>query len=246
VEPVEVVVVGTHEYQWALWPFARFFAKRWGPDAIIYYGDRQEGPLPGNVEFRRVPCYSEGEWPWSHWFGNGLKAVLDDLRGFVVALFLPDHWLNGPVDLEGVERLRRYMDRKGNVLRGNLAGSTCLDREGRHLASEDGLEVVFVPPWDIHCGMMGGVTFSPALWNRALLRDLLEPHWNLWDCESLGTHKMKRLHPDVVSVGTRPALLSRAHGLYHGRPKVASLEGLDAEDREAALAALPAGWRAEG
>jgi hypothetical protein len=150
------------------------------------------------------------------------------------------------VDLAGVAKLERFMDRKGTVLRGNLAAGTCLAGEGKHLAVEDGLEVVFVPPWDIRCSYMGGITFSPAIWNRALLRDALEPQWTLWDAERCGTDRMKRRHPEVMSVGTRPGLLTRAHGLRHAEPRTAHLEELEPEDREAVRGMVPAGWRVVG
>jgi hypothetical protein len=226
-----------------LTPFAALFEKYWGPQTVAYYGDRQEGDLPANVEFRRVPCYSEGVWPWQHWFGNGLRSIMDDLTAFLVAIFLPDHWLTEPVDREGVTKLARWMDRRGNVLRGNLTRGTCLEEHGRYQGTEDGLEIVSIPPTDIHCGLMGGLTFAPAIWNRALLRDVLEPNWTLHACERVGTQRFGvKWYPDIFCVGTRPGLLSRAHGLGHARPKVASLEGLAEEDREIVKRSLPEGW----
>jgi hypothetical protein len=240
---MDIIVVGTHEYQWALFPFAELFAKYWGPERILYYGDRQEGPLPANLEFHRVPCYTEGVWPWQHWFGNGMRSIMDEMQGFLVTVFLPDHWLCSPVDHKALRKLCRFMDKRGNILRGNLVAGTCLDEHGQHVANEAGLEIVGVSPENVHCGFLGGMTFAPAVWNRALLRDILEPQWDLWAAEKMGTERMKKRYPGIMSVGTRPSILGRAHGLYHAQPRTASVKDLIPEDAEVVRRYLPAGWR---
>ena len=237
---IEAICLFTHEYAWTLKPFLTLFEKYWPGQSVTFWGDRD----PGGVRFRRVPCYTEGEWPWNHWFGNGLRSILDDIRASIVAIFLPDHWLSEPVDVEGIRKLRNWMDFRGDILRGNLTRAGCLDAHGTCVAFLDNShEIVTVPPTDVHCGLMGGLTFSPALWNRALLRDVLEPRWSLHECERAGTDRFARLwYPEIYCVGTRPGLLSRAHGLSRARPNVASLEGLGGEDREMVKSALPEGW----
>lgn len=239
---IETVVLGTAEYQWALRPFSYLFRKFWPNQHIIWYGDRVTEPIPHGIEFRRVPCYSEGIWPWEPWFSNGLRSVLDDLDGFIVALFLPDHWLSGPVGVEAVNALHDWMDRKGNVMRGELTAGTCLEIYGEHVATVAGHEIVSVRPDHAHCGLGGGITFSPALWNRALLRDLLEPAWNLWQTESLGTRRMVKRAPEIYSVGMRPFPLQRCHGLRHAQPQTANLDTLEPEDAEIVRGMLPKGW----
>ncbi len=82
------------------------------------------------------------------------------------------------------------------------------------------------------------MTFSPALWNRALLRELLEPQWDLWAMEREGTEKMARFWPRFRSVGIRPAPILRAHGLYHAQPNYACFQGMAKEDLEACLKIL--------
>ncbi len=239
---IEYVVFGTHEYQWALRPFGHLFAKYWGSQAVTYVGDRLEGPLPDNVEFMRVPCYAEGVWPWNHWFGNGVKATLEALRGDIVAVFLPDHWLARPVDLETVSALAGYMRAEHNVVRGNLSDGTALDAHGKVVAMHDGVSIVACADRR-HCGCESGTALSPALWNRELFARILEPHWSLWGTEKLGTEKMHRDHPSWLSVGTRPAALKRVNGLraHGGRVRAAWLEGLSDEDREAVRRTVPHG-----
>lgn len=240
---MEIVLLGTHQYQWAVPIFAHLFEKHWGNDTILWYGDRTEGPVPDNVEFRRVPCYTEGVWPWTPWFSNGLRSIFADLDGFTVALFLPDHWISKPVDLKAVEALRGYMDEKGTVVRGNLTAGTCLDGYGGHVATRGGYEIVSVRPDHPHCGLQGGMTFCPSLWNRALLRDLLEPHWNLWQTESEGTKRMIKFSLGLFAAGVKPGPVTRCHGLLHGQPRTVSLEGLNPEDAAAVRSMIPGDWR---
>ena len=249
---MDIIVLGTHEYQWALWPFAALFQKYWGDQVVTYVGDRLEGPLPENLEFVQVPAYSQGVWNWEHWFGNGLMSILENVgEDPVVALFLPDHWLCAKVNKRKVQGLEAYVLRHP-TLRANLTAGTCLDQHGEVVRSWYGMEIVSVPPWDIHCGQSGGVTFAPALWDRELLLKLLERHWSLWGAEKLGTEKFARegiqgrQYPEIRSVGTRPAILKRAHGMYHGQPRTVFLEDLSPEDQETVRRHLAAGWRAVG
>ncbi|NIV40388.1 MAG: hypothetical protein GWN58_66610, partial [Anaerolineae bacterium] len=211
-------------------------------------GDRLEGPLPDNLEFVQVPAYGEGIWPWDEWFGNGLRSILENVgQDPVVALFLPDHWLCGKVNKRKVQGLEAYVLRFP-TLRANLTAGTCLDHHGEILRSWYGMEIVSVPPTDPHCGFFGGITFAPALWDRERLLRILEPGWSLWAAEKVGTEKFARmgLYPEVRSIGTRPAILKRAHGMYHEYPRTVRLEGLDEEDREIVLRHLPAGWKVVG
>jgi len=241
---MHICVVGTHQYQWALWPFAGLFQKYWGPGTVAYCGDHLAGDLPPNLEFVQVPAYRMGEWPWQHWFGNGLRSYLETVDDPIVAMFLPDHWIKDPVDGGLVLALHDYMLAHGDVVRGNLTAGTALEQHGQVVDEWEGTEIISVSPTDPHASIDGGMTFCPSLWNRELLIDLLEPSWNLWDCEILGTRKVAEL--GLRSVGTRPPALRRVHGLSHLQPKVVFLNGLRGEDWALVRRHLPDGWRVEG
>jgi len=245
---MDIIVIGTHEYQWALWPFAALFQKYWGDETVTYVGDRLEGPLPDNLEFVQVPAYKEGVWNWEHWFGAGLMSILEEVgTDPVVALFLPDHWLCEKVNKRKVKGLEAYTLRFP-TLRANLTAGTCLDQHGEVVRQWYGMDIVSVSPSDPHCSFGGGVTFAPALWDRERFHRLLERHWSLWGTEQLGTEKFARegLYPEVRSVGTRPGILKRAHGLYHGQPRTVFLGDLEGEDRETVARHVPGGWKVVG
>lgn len=215
------VVFGTHEYQWALRPFAYLFGKYWGPQRVLYVGDRLAGQLPDNVEFMRVPCYTEGIWPWKEWFSNGVKETLKVLEDDIVAVFLPDHWVCKPVRHDVVDAMAGYMREEGNVVRGNLTGDTSLQGHSEVVATRGDVEIIICADRR-HCGKEAGTALSPALWNRKLFMEILEPHWGLWATEQLGTEKMHRERPGWVSVGTNPGALERVNGLRSGKRKEAA------------------------
>lgn len=246
---IKAVIFGTHEYQWALWPFAHLFGKYWGGQTVTYVGDRLAGDLPDNVEFMQVPCYTEGEWPWKHWFGNGVKESLRTFDDDVIAMFLPDHWIVEPVKMDVVKAMADYMRESRNALRGNLPNDTNLEGHGRIIAIRGEVEIIVCH--DIHhCGKEAGTAMSPALWNREHLMELLEPHWGLWATEKLGTEKMQRERPYWVSVGTRPSALSRTNAIRDGKKNqmqgVASkevwLQELSEEDRQVIREMIPSGY----
>lgn len=234
---MDIVVVGTSEYFWALRIFARQFNSCFGNDAIVHYGDIECDGLPKNFTSRRVPCYSQGSWPWEHWYGNGLISILERLTEDLVMLFLPDHWF-ASVDKGGIRELARYMSQNPDVMRGNLIAGTCLDGYGESV----GNGIVQVHPNNPHCGLFGGCAGSPALWNRKNLLEILEPGWSLWGVEKLGTEKMAKMWPKWRSVGIKPGPIIRAHGLSHSNPGVASFQGMSQEDAEACAKMLPGGW----
>ena len=236
---MDIIVVGTHEYEWAVRIFAILFAKYWG-EPVTYWGDREPASDLG-LPFRQVPAYTEGIWTWGLWYSDGLRSILETFEG-LVAMFLPDQWLAAPVDKGAVAVLASYMQEHGDVVRGNLTAGSCLDQYGGIVAERGGYEIVQVHPGNPHCSIMGGTAGLAALWNAANFASLLESGWNLWDVEKRGTDKMARLWPRWRSVGIRPAPVRRVHALGQQRRNVVNLEGMPEEDREIARGMLPAGW----
>lgn len=239
---MEIIVLGTHEYFFALHIFARQYNAYFDTVPITHYGDIECKDLPGNFTSKRVPCFTEGAWPWEHWFGHGLISILDSLVDDLVLLFLPDHWLLESVDKKGIYQLAEYMKANPDVVRGNLTRGICLESYGESVQVRERYEIVQVHPNHPHCGLFGGMAGAPALWNRKNLKGLLESHWDLWQVEKLGTEKMARLWPQYRSVGIRPAPVLRAHGLSRLKPHVANFEGMNEKDIEACAKMLPGGW----
>lgn len=236
---MEVILIGTQDYNWCLPIFAELFAKYWG-ESVKYIGDTPPAKLPENVTFEQVPIYTQGIWPWDHWFGNGLRSICHKYRDEIITLFLLDHWLNQPVNLSGIKELATYMKRDKHIIRGNMTGGNAW-QGAKQIDSYNGLDIRYIPAWDIHHSLEGGMTFTPSLWNTNLLDKFIEPAWTPWECEKLGTRRMKENH-HIYTVGAYPALLSHTHGLYHGDRRRVSVGGLVEEDREIVYRHLPQGY----
>lgn len=238
---MDIIVIGTREYNWALKPFAYLFDKHWGAH-VVHWGDEDSGHLP----FRQCPAYGK-EWPWDHWFGNGLRSILEVLESDVFCLLLPDHWISAPVDRAGVAAMAQYMLRDPTILRGNLTIDMGLATYGELERRWWDRDIMAVHPTQPQCGFLGAVTFCPALWNRELLMHIVEPHWTIWECEKLGTdQKVTPVWPEIRSVGIEPGPIRRTHSMGHGQEKTVSLEGLSLEDAKAVRAMMPGEWKVRG
>jgi hypothetical protein len=236
------ILLGTHEYEWAIRIFAELFAKYYGDEEIIYFGDR-ENDLPFNIKFQQVPCFSDGVWDWENSFGEGLKSICYSHLDEILLIFLPDHWLNRKVNKSVIYSLAKYMDDKHKeVVRVNLTDDVSWHTgEVESVEHWQELEIVEVKPWSIHSSYNGGFTFCPSLWNPQLLGRSIESRWDLWNCEKLGTELVRALYPKMKVVGSNPAALERVHGLFHSSKRV-SINGLSDEDKKIVLQYLPEGY----
>ena len=240
---IVVALVGTHEYEWAVWIFATLFKKYWGEGIITYVGDRQEGELPANVQFYRVPCYSEGVWVWAHWFGNGLNSFFERCGDTPVLLFLPDQWLKEPVWHEGIYSLARYMRGKPDIIRGNVTADVRLYGYGSHVDTWEEWEIWQTSVDSPHASLDGGLTFCPSLWNPRLAREIIEPHWTLHNCEIMGTQKMQTTRRDLRTVGIFPPPIHRAHGLHRDQKETVNLLNVLDVDRPVVRQYVPPVWK---
>lgn len=236
------ILIGTHEYEWALQPFSDLYSKYFG-GSILYIADRLENDLPDNVNFKQVPAFREGDWTWEHCFGEGLKSICYYFSGKIILLFLLDHWLNCPVDKIIIAKLEQYMLKHTEIIRANLTDDLSWHSgETETIDTWQGLEIVEIKPWSIHAGYNGGISFCPSLWRPELLGRIVQSSWSLWDCEKLGSEVIKKEYPKIRAIGSSPAVLNRVHGLYHAQPKMVNLVGLSSEDQKIIIRSLPDGF----
>lgn len=234
---MRTILLGTHQYQWALWPFATLFAKYVSSDKLLYIGDKVDDDyLPDNIEFMQVPAYAEGEWNWYQWFSDGFISILEQFRDELLLVFLPDHWINREIDHAGLDKLVQYMADDKRVFRAALR-IDCPNTEHIENLTDD---FISIPPFDIHAGFHGGITFCPSIWRPELALNLFESGWDLWKCEKLGTEKARLLYPAQFAIAAYPGVLSYTHGLVHTSRKV-NFIGLNDEDRRMVMESLPEG-----
>lgn len=234
------LLVLTKAYQWLVQPFLYLYGKYWGEPLTCYTDQPMDVDLPDWCEWRRVPCYSEGSWPWQFWWGNGILSILAEVDEPMVSLFLPDYWVGMPVPLNQINAVARYMLKCGNIIKTNLQLDTYLDQYGQFRESYQGLEFTYVTPGCIHCGLEAGTALGVALWDREKLAKLLQPHWSPWGLEKLGTERMLQEFKDWVAIGTRPALVKRVNAVNQSMPTAVVLKGLAKEDQEIVRQWIPA------
>lgn len=231
----QVMIVASYAYEWAVQVAARLFAKYWPGRPVLYFADRFTGPFPDNVTPIRVPCYSEGVWPWAHWFGQGLISICEYLEEWPVLFLQADHWLNAPVDGEGIGVLAHYMSEHPDVIRGNVTAGTPLEAHGHEIVQWYGYSIIAGDPRGL-AGFDAALTFCPSLWNPTALKQIIEPGWTFQQCEALGTKKMLA-QAKYRTVGILPPPLSRAHVLRHAQPHTVFMHDVAPEDR-----AMCRGW----
>ena len=229
----KIILLGTHEYNWLLNPFMFLFRKYWGSGKIVYITDK----VIDDIDCMQVPAYSEGVWNWHQWFSNGLVSICEYYKDELLVVFLLDHWLNRPVNLNYVNQLAEYMHQHDNIIRGNLTVGTCLDNYGKIIDTYKDLDIVSVPSHHRHCSFGGGITFCPSIFNANNLLKVLGNHWSFHDTEKLGTESMNNLK----SIGTKQPILYRTHAMYHQKRNTVSLVGLNDDIKEM----IPDDWTIE-
>jgi hypothetical protein len=236
---VRSIIIGTHQYQWAINIAAYLFDKYVGLP-LLYVGDRVEGVLYEGVEFMQVPCFSEGEWPWDHHFARGLNSIFEYFQDDLILMFLPDQWIISRVSLSAIFSLAEFMEQHSHVVRGCVTEGQALYQHGQVVDYWQDYEIWGVSPSNQHASLDGGITFCPSLWNPTV-RSLFPPHWTIQECEVLGT-KLMAVRTQNLSVGIRPAPIRRAHVLHHAQPHTVNLERVPLADREDIRGYIPDVW----
>lgn len=237
------LLVLTKAFQWLVQPFLYLYEKYWGEPLVCYTDQPLDVDLPNWCEWKCVPCYSEGSWPWQFWWGNGMLSILAEIDEPLVSLFLPDYWIGTSVQLNQVNSVARYILKCGNIVKTNLQMDTCLDQYGKFRESYQGLEIISAIPGCIHCGLEAGTALGVALWDRDKLARILKPHWSPWGLEKLGTERMLQEFKDWVAVGTRPGLVKRVNAVAQGVPETVTLSGLTREDQETVRQWIPGQYK---
>jgi hypothetical protein len=227
---VEPIVIGTHEYEWALHVFAGLFAKYCCDVTVTYIGDRVEGTLPSNIRFEQVPCYSEGIWPWKNWFGNGLTSIFERYVGSLVLLMLPDHWIYEPVDMTALYAMMEYMWQRYDIVRGSVTSGLPVFKHGHVIDNVGDYDIYTVSPSNPDASIDGGITFCPSIWRPELAMELFDPNWTIQKCETLGTARMAA-DTCMRSVSICPGPVTRANVLCGTKPNTVNVSKIPAQDR---------------
>jgi hypothetical protein len=201
---------------------------------------RQWDPLPPVTVFseRRLPVPEWAAWGAEYEeaagaFSNRLRALLLSVAEPVVYLSPCDVFLLDDLDAQAAGDLAEYILERGDVARAAVLEPI---EPHEYVETWRGLEIVRCAEWR-DCSILAGMSMNPALWSRDLLRDLLEPGWDIWQVEQVGTYRMRDRFPEMRSVGVRPPL-ARCANLACREARATYPELLPPEDR----ALVPEGW----
>jgi hypothetical protein len=242
-----VLVFVNRNYHWTLRPFAHQFNKYWGdgPEddwfrVLVVSEVKPAFDLPDNFEYKRVPAFSEGEWPVEY-YSTGIASQLKEMNDQVVTILMPDHWLIEPVDVTQVNAMRGYLIDHPDVVKVGLKAQCSIIQSGVVAETFAGVDMMYCPKGNTHCQLDGGTALALGHWHRERLSQLLDSaNWSPWQIETLGTQRMLREQPTWYSVGTRPGLVDYQDGVRHGQSLV-YLDKLNEQDREEVKALLPKG-----
>ena len=244
---MDLVTFCTWEYEYMIPPHAALL-DRYGPGmGMIVYGDRQEGELPDNVEFRRAPHLKpDQDWDWAEddWgprggFGVGFRACMEEIGEPVVAFTFPDFWPISDADDVLLDDMAAYVAARPNVVRVQVAaerGGESFRLTGNDLEAWRGTQMATIPAKDNH---LGGFHWYPSLWNVPLLLGFLIPGCSHWGFEKSHHEKMFG-RPDLMSCWPREVGYEITH-VHDRKEPGANLQYLEGDDLEIAVAHLRPG-----
>ncbi len=229
-----VVTFLTKEYLWLLRPFTLLFRKHWQGDArIVCFGDEPEGEMPPGVEFRHHGDPKD----FFQNFGSVMASALRQLDEEIVMVTLADMWPIGPVAVDKVSALQRYLEARPHVIRASIGNDLETLPRAKIVEMWEGLEINTVAPSEPNIGFRGGALLWPSLWNRELLVDFAED-CTLWEFEVVHSRKMES--GPFMAVWAYDLIYPYAHVYFRQQPgRVRNLRHFEAEDRELITSALP-------
>ena len=199
---LNVCVLASDNYLWALRPFSFLFNTFWDDHEIVrIFGFRKpDFRLPVNFHFISI---KEDQYNHNRW-ANGLldmvKILKDQhIRHFI--LMLEDYWLYEFADSKKIGHLVRYMQSNPDVLRMDLSNERNSKRHVKEIDHYANMDIIEAPPRTSYM-----MSFQAGIWNINLMQQVIFPDESPWDAEIDGT---KRLwdQPSMRVLGTRQWLL---------------------------------------
>ena len=223
---------------WLLEPFLASWRRLWDPLPPVSFA----GEDPGGVDAEFLDTFLAPGWHPAG-YSDALKRTLGRIKEPIVFLCPVDTFTLGPVDAGKMESLARYIiNNEKTVLRVQAhehVNAAALRANRKHVEWWEETEIVRCSKWSA-CSTIGGMGMDGALWNRELFIKRIEPQKMFWQIETLGTQRMYRDRPDLMSVAPWPPLFGGTDLVQNRTPNnLRDIPILEEEDREAVLAAAP-------
>jgi hypothetical protein len=188
-----------------IYAFCFCFNKYWGSEhqVTIIGNNPPEHEIPDNFRFYKVT--SDG-WDRKD-YTNGLIPFFWNCGDDQVLWLLDDYWINKPVDHLGIMNLSKYMQ---STVQPILRMDLTRDRECSYRCTDigryGGFDLIKSPK-----GTPYQMSLQAGIWDVQLLLRVLQPGWDPWEVELIGSGLVDDL--DMVVMGTRNNPVSYTNAL---------------------------------
>lgn len=189
---IPIFVIVNSSRGWLLPGFAHLFNRHWSKDQWISFVNQNGDPrgihLPDN--------FAEYKIRKSTLYTDVLIALLKSIEDSYIILFHENDWLRNPVELKKLLSLDAWLkSTHDQVLRFDLVGerTTCKTARNWKGPCPRDIQPVYTPP-----GSDGLLSFTPSIWNRKMLLELLIPGESQVQAEQGGTQMMSVHCPGAV------------------------------------------------
>lgn len=225
---LRVFVEVSDRYNWCLPIFAYLFNSYWSElqPVVIFGYSRPNFALPHNFQFHSI---AETNYPAEHW-SDGFIEFLDAVDDEYFVWMLADYWLSRTVDVRGVAGARDYMtDWVHNCVRFDLTGDRLYSGRAVDVESYGCYDIIETP-----CDTPYQFSMQAAIWNRRLLRRLIEPNRTPWEIEIYTD-----IPPEMRVLATRQIPIMYANGVLKGKIDWAQISKIPVEHRQRVIDMIP-------
>lgn len=196
-----ILIFCTEHYHWELRPFFYLLRRFWpdAPPVHVLSDAKPKAPLGEYRFFLIDPDVYEGIFNRRIWSDCLVWYLQEQAKDDHLVVMMADYWLDRPVDHVTFRIILEFMSVSDDVIRVQLGGGSGVNERTVLHAWHRGLEFRDCSRARPECFLK--LSLTPALWNRRLLLEVLEPDWTPWEMEQHGSRKLVKEHPDFKSLG---------------------------------------------
>lgn len=207
----KVLVTTCDKCLWSIRPFAYLFNIFWSAQqkVDILCETAPQFRLPDN--FSILPMPRGRKWPANKWT-NRVIQYLKRIEEKHVVILLDDYWLIRTVDVRGISTLCEYMQLHPQVLRMDLTADRLYAGGMQDFDMYGHYDLVRAP------GSQYEMSLQAGIWDRELLLTVLQPDWNPWEVELLGTSVVNERN--MIVLGTRQNPIRYTNAMKNGSTEI--------------------------
>lgn len=211
---MNIVCLTSNGYVNCVEPFAYYWNRFAGTERGVVVAGYDVLPMNLPANFEAVSIGSQADYTWS----AGLRKLLTLLGDDLVLLMLEDYFLTALVAWHKIRQIEKMMLAERKIAKFDLSD----DRLKVPHRDFDGVQGVIVSTSDAPFQM----SFQAAVWRAGWLHNWLDPAWNAWEAEKLGTKRVIQARRSrscdelICGCATPPLQYANAVGGAGGKPGV--------------------------